>query len=239
MRSLRFALALLLLPLAASAAQDKPQARPQDRPDPAYGSRYDIRYLNVHTAESLVWDLCPQKDACIVRGLANGSGRGAVLEVTADHETHARIAKALAERDSAPSTQVFQLVLLAAGSKPNGPAPALSEGAQKALDDMKKFLPFTNYRMLDTALLRVTQDDVAQAKIAGLADSSYKVAMRFRAGGADGKELFIDGFGLDEINDRDLIQTSFSMDVGETVVVGTSSVGAGQEALVAILTALP
>jgi hypothetical protein len=235
MRSLRFALALLLVPLAAPAAQDKPQ----NKPDPAYGSRYDIRYLNVHTAESLVWELCPQKDACVVRGLANGNGRGAVLEVSADHETHARIAKALAERDSAPPTQVFQLVLLAAGNKANGPAPTLSEGAQKALDDMKKFLPFTNYRMLDTAIVRVTQDDVAQAQVAGFAVHPYKVAIRFRTGGADGKALFIDGFGLDEPNDHDLIQTSFSMNVGETVVVGTSSVGGGQEALVAILTALP
>jgi hypothetical protein len=234
MRSLRPTAVLLLLlgcPLLALAAQD--------RPEPSYGSRYDIRYLSVHTAESLVWDLCPQKDACIVRGLANANGRGAVLEVTADHETHARIAKALAERDSAPRTQVFQLVLLAAGNKPNGPAPALSEGAQKALDDMKKFLPFTQYRLLDTALVRITQDDVAQSQVAGLNASRCKLIMRFQAGGADGKALFVNGFGLDEINGPQLIQTSFSMDVGETVVVGTSNAGGGQEALVAILTALP
>ena len=230
MRSLRPIAVLLLLLAGPLAAQDRPAT---------FDSRYDIRYLSVHTAESLVWDLCPRKDACVVKGLANGNGRGAVLEVRADHETHARIAKALAERDSAPPTQVFQLVLLAAGNKPNGPAPTLSEGAQKALDDTRKFLPFTHYRMLDTALLRVTQDDVAQAQISGLNASRYKVAMRFRAGGADGKALFVDGFGLDESNERDLIQTSFSMNVGETVVVGTSSVGGGQDSLVAILTALP
>jgi hypothetical protein len=239
MRSLRSIAALLLLlvcPVLASAAQDQPKetAKPN-----LQRIRYEVRYLNVHGAEVLAWEQCQQKDACRVAALANGSGRGAVMEVEADAATHERIARALAERDSAPRTQVFQLVLLAAGSKPNGPAPTLSEGAQKALDDVRKFLPFTNYRMLDTALVRVTQDDVAQAKIAGLGPASYKVAMRFRAGGADGKELFIDSFGLDESNDRDLIQTSFSMDVGETVVVGTSSAGGGQEALVAILTALP
>lgn len=227
MRALRPAVLLLLL-AGPLAAQDK-----------IYGSRYEVRYLPVHAAESLVWDLCPRKDDCTVRGLSNATSRGSILEVTADHETHAKIAKALAERDSAPRTQVFQLVLLAAGNKSNGPAPTLAPGAQKALDDMKKFLPFTHYRMLDTALLRVTQDDVAQGRVTGLAVHPYKVAMRFRTGGADGKALFIDGFGLDEPNDRDLIQTSFSMDVGETVVVGTSSVGGGQEALVAILTALP
>lgn len=234
MRSLRPLATLLLLlacPVLAAAAQD--------RPKPQYSHKYDIRYLTVHAAESLIWDLCPNKDECRVRGLTHANSRGAVVEVDADHETHARIAKALADRDSVPRTQVFQLVLLAAGNKSNGPAPTLAPGAQKALDDMKKFLPFTHYRMLDTALLRVTQDDVMQGTVAGLAVHPYKVAMRFRAGGADGKALFIDGFGLDEPNDRDLIQTSFSMDVGETVVVGTSSVGSGQDSLVAILTALP
>ena len=117
--------------------------------------------------------------------------------------------------------------------------PTLAPGAQKALDNMKQFLPFTHYRMLDTALLRVTPGRRGAAHGTGLTVHPYKVAMRFRSGGADGKELFIDGFGLDEPNDEDLIQTSFSMDVEETVVVGTSSVGSGQDSLVAILTALP
>lgn len=229
MRSLRPFTALLLL-LACPALAEEP-SEPQR-------IRYEVRYLNIHAAEVLAWEQCPQKN-CRVAALANGNGRGVVMEVEGDAATHERIAKALAERDSAPRTQVFQLVLLAAGSKPNGPAPTLSKGAQKALDDMKQFLPFTHYRMLDTALLRVTQDDVAQGTVGGLSVHPYKVTMRFRAGGADGKALFIDGFGLDEPNDRDLIQTSFSMDVGETVVVGTSSVGSAQEALVAILTALP
>ena len=223
---------LLLLPVPAAAWQD----RAKDAPD-YHSIRYEVRYLDLHAAETLAWDLCPQKDACRVGAVT--SDRGVLLEVGASAEIHARLAKALSERDSAPRTQVFQLVLLAAGGKQNGPAPTLSKGAQKALDDMKEFLPFIHYRMLDTALLRVTQDDVAQGTVGGLSVHPYKVTMRFRAGGADGKALFIDGFGLDEPNDRDLIQTSFSMDVGETVVVGTSSVGSAQEALVAILTALP
>lgn len=234
MRSLRpTAALLLLLACPVMAAQE------QSRPKPSYSRDYDVRYLTAHAAETLIWDLCPKKDECRVRGLTRENGRGALVTVDADHETHARIAKTLAERDSAPRTQIFQLVLLAAGNKPNGPALTLSPGAQKALDDMKQFLPFTHYRMLDTALMRVTQNDVAQGQVTGLTVHPYRVVMRFRAGGADGKELFIDGFGLNEPNERNLIQTSFSMDVGETVVVGTSSAGSGQDSLVAILTALP
>jgi hypothetical protein len=221
---------LLLAGPTARAAQDGPRT---------YDSRYDIRYLDIHTAETLAWEQCPDKKECVVMGALNSDRRGSVLTVRADSETHAKLARVLAERDSAPQTQVFHLVLLAAGDKPNGPAPALAPGAQKALDDLKRFLPFKSYRTVDTALIRVTRDDVAQARVAGLQAASYKVALRFRSAGADGKKLLIDGFGLHEDNGRDLIQTSFAMDVGESVVVGTSAVGGSDEALVAILTAVP
>jgi len=38
---------------------------------------------------------------------------------------------------------------------------------------------------------------------------------------------------------RSVIDTSFSMDIGETVVVGTSRVRGGDKALIALLTAVP
>lgn len=232
MRSLRPFLAAALLLLAgpaARAAQDGPRT---------YDSRYDIRFLDIHTAETLAWEQCPDKNACVVMGATNSNGRGGALTVRADSETHARLARMLAERDSAPQTQVFHLVLLGAGSKPNGPAPTLAPGAQKALDDLKAFLPFKSYRMVDTALIRVTRDEVAQARTAALGPGGYKVALRFRSGGSDGRKLTIDGFSLDD-DKGDIIQTSFAMDVGETVVVGTSSITGSEEALVAILTAVP
>lgn len=231
MRSLRLPLTALLMILAC------PAVLPAQEPDTT-DLRYDVRFLDVHAAETLAWDLCPDKNVCVVQGFRNGNNRGAVLNVRATPETHARLAKVLSERDL-PRTQSFQVVLLAAGGKPNGGAPDLAPGAQKALDDLKQFLPYKSYRTLDTAWVRITQDDVAQARMAGLLGNTYKLAIRFRTGGPDGKQLLIEGFGLDEINDRNLIQTTFSMDVGETVVVGTSAVSGSQEALVALLTAVP
>lgn len=232
-RSIAVLLLLLAGPSAASAKQDAPQT-----PPPSHRIRYEIRYLNVHAAEVLAWDQCVRKEACRVAALANGNGRGAVMEVDADPATQERIARALAERDM-PRTQSFQLVLLGAGNKPNGPSPTLSPGAQKALADIQGFLPFKHYRLLDVALVRVNQEDVAQAQVAGLGAYPYNLALRFRAGGEDGKKLFIDGFNLEDEKDNNLIQTTFVMDAGETVVVGTSSVPTLEEALVAILTALP
>ena len=225
----------LLWPLAALAAQEG-QAR--EAAPRTMDMRYQVRYLNDHQAAALAWEQCPQKDACRIGALAGPGGRGAVMDVTADAATQERLARALAERD-VPRTQRFQLILLAAGPKPNGAPPTLSAGAQKALDDIREFLPFKSYRMLDAALIRIAQDDIAQARTAGLVpNSGYKVGMRFRSGGTDGEKLVIDDFTLND-EKGSLIQTSFAMDVGETVVVGTSSVGGSEEALVALLTAMP
>ncbi len=218
-------------PLAALAAQD-PSANSTQT------VRYEVHYLSDHAATALAWEQCVQKDNCRIVALPGAGGRGAVMDVVADAATQEKFARILAERD-VPRTQQFQLVLLAASPKPNGAPPTLSKGSQKALDDIREFLPFKSYRILDASLIRVTQDDVAQGRIAGLGGLSYRVSLRFRAGGVDGKKLVLDGFGLDDQGDRDLIQTSFAMDVGETVVVGTSTVSGSEEALVAILTAVP
>lgn len=231
MRSLRLSMTALLLLLAGPAALS---AQEPNTPE----IRYEVRFLDAHAAEALAWDLCPDKNLCQVQGLRNATNRGTLLTVRATPETHARLARALSERDL-PRTQSFQVVLLAAGGKPDGGTPDLAPGARKALDDLKQFLPYKTYRTLDTAWIRINQDDVAQARMAGLLGATYSLVIRFRAGGPEGKQLFVEGFGLAEGKDRNLIQTTFAMDVGETVVVGTSSVSGSQEALVALLTAVP
>ena len=237
LRSITILLLLLACPLAVSAAARQEEPEATVKPVAGYAANYQLRYMDVHAAETLAWDQCPQKDACRITGAA--SGRGALLSVTASPEIHAKLARAFAERDSAPPTQTFHLVVLAAGNKPNGPAPTLAPGAQKALDDIKGFLPFKHYRVLDTVFLRVTQGDVARAQVAGFLGSTYSLTLRYQAGGLEGKQLFINGIGLETAKDESLIQTSFSMNAGETVVVGTSSAPPSEEALVAILTALP
>lgn len=220
---------LLLAGPVARAAQDGPRT---------YDNRYDIRYLDIHVAETLAWEQCPDKSACIVMGAVNSDRRGSVLTVRADSETHAKLARVLAERDSAPPTQSFHLVLLAASNK-DGSSPDLAPGARKALDDMKGFLPFKSYRTIDTALVRVTRDGMAQARLLGPSGGNANLMLRFESGGADGKKLYVNTFSLTDEKSGRLIQTAFSMDVGESIVVGTSSVSGSDEALVAILTAVP
>jgi hypothetical protein len=233
MTRLTSTLSLLLAfasPFGALAAQD-----PAPRPETTL--RYEVHYLNDHAATALAWEQCEPKGSCRIGALSGPGGRGAVMDVTADTATHEKLARALAERD-VPRTQRFQLVLLAASPKPDGEPPPLAPGAQKALDDIRGFLPFKSFRILDATMIRVAQDDMAFARVAGLNSGGYKVGLRFRAGGVDGRKLALDGFSLDD-DKGDIIQTSFAMDVGETVVVGTSSVVGSTEALVAILTAVP
>jgi hypothetical protein len=234
MRILRPILAAALLLLAGPVVRAA-----QDPGPPTYDTEYEIRYLDIHTAEALAWEQCPNKDICRVMGSVNSDHRGGSLAVRATPESHAKLARVLAEKDAAPPTQTFHLVLLAAGNKDGTASPDLAPGARKALDDMKGFLPFKSYRIVDTALIRVIRDENVQARVLGLSGGNAVLMLRFSSGGADGKKLYVNTFNLNDDKAGRLLQTAFSMDVGETVVVGTSSVSGSDEALVTILTAVP
>jgi hypothetical protein len=251
-----FTLLLLLLPFAAVAAG----AAQGGGVPPTYSNRYEIRFLDLHAAELLAWNQCssqePQEsqERCRVTILQT-SGEGdnpsrTYLEVEADAEVHKRIVEALAKADAAPRTRTFQLVMLLADSKPEGSAPKLPEGAQKALRDIRDLLPFKSYHVLDTAWLRTTR--AAEGRLVGLRDQGYEVSLRFRnVGSVEGQSLYVDSFDVMEdpripIVDangkgrpaRRLIHTSFGLEVGETIVVGTSKLDGGEQGIVLLLTAV-
>lgn len=245
----RHALAALLL--LASAAPSLAAQDPGAAERPVYDNEYRVLHLDLHTAELLAWAQCEQKERC--RVTATFSDAGKVLGVRADAATHARIVQALAREDAAPPTQVFQLHLLegatAAAGAPPGDLPA---GARKALDDLRGFLPYRSYRLLDAAWLPTTS--TVRARLVGDRGASYEAELRFRRVGAlEEKQLFVDGFRLREEGSspalvdekgrdrppRELLNTSFGLDIGETIVVGTSRVdGASDRALVILLTAV-
>jgi hypothetical protein len=241
-------LAALVAPAAPAAAAD-PATPVALRP-----ARYEIHFMDLHAAEVLAWEQCPAalKERCQVTAASTQDSRLKYLDVMADSATHERIAHALVKADSAPRTQVFQVVLLAASNQPGGAAPELPPGAEKALADIRGLLPYKNYTQLDSALLRTTS--TVEGHLVGRDSRPYKAWLRFRAvGGADSKELFVDQFELTEEtslppaksenkarrDQRELIATSFNLKQGETIVVGTSKSIEGDEALVLLLTAMP
>jgi hypothetical protein len=219
-------------------------------------TQYAIRFLDLHAAEVLAWDQCAQKERCRVITVLppSDSKLKGYLGVQADPAVQEKIARALAKADGNPRDQSFQLLLLAAGGKARGGGPEIPANVQKALADLKGFLPFKGYELLDSTWMRATQDRVTEARLIGRDGASYSVTLLFRAPSSG--DLFIDGFrlkaepftpaspgGIKETRNtrpgRDLIQTTFGIKTGETVVVGTSRVEDSDEALVVLLTAVP
>jgi len=222
------------------------QRKPPEPQVAATYTRFQIRFLDVHSAEVLAWQQCPPDAGEHCRISTVSDDHTSYLDVVADAVTRRKIAEALARADAAPHTQSFQLVLLIADQQPGDP-PTLSKNAQKALDDLRGFLPYKGYHLLDTAWLRTT--GVVQARLVGKDGISYSVRPNCRGLGAeDSKELYVRNFDVNEElssaiqkenrGPRSILSTSFGLKVGETLVVGTSKLDGG-DALVFLLTALP
>ena len=150
------------------------------------------------------------------------------------------------------STYSFQVSLLLADTQGGAEYEGLSKNAQKALEDLRDFLPFRSYRLLDFAWLRTSSR--SSAKIQGPDGRHYELSLHL--GGQlfeDSGKLFISSFDLVDASRHDedlegasmirrrrsLISTSFGMQEGETVVVGTSRLEGDRRALVVLLTAVP
>jgi hypothetical protein len=142
-------------------------------------------------------------------------------------------------------TQLFQVVLLRASRQGPESVDDVPKSARKALDDIREFLPFKRYQLVDSGLMRLVSG--LQGRIVL---SSYEVAMSFEE---KDRKLAIWFFSVYPVKPKGtqplppghapeavkpLISTSFSIERGETVVVGSSKIN-GDEALVVLLTAVP
>jgi len=231
---------------APAAAPAETQRKPPEPQVAGSYTRFQIRFLDVHAAEVLAWQQCPPDAGEHCRIATVSDDHASYLDVVADAATRRKIAEVLANADAAPHTQPFQLVLLVADQQPGDP-PTLSKNAQKALDDLRGFLPYKGYHLLDTAWLRTT--GMVRARLVGKDGISYSVRLYCRGIGAEGgKDLYVRDFDVNEESSsaiqkenrgpRSILSTSFGLKVGETLVVGTSKLDGG-DALVFLLTALP
>jgi hypothetical protein len=157
-------------------------------------------------------------------------------------------------------TFTFQLVLLAASV--DGPArfENVPANAQKALADVKDFLPYKSYQLLDLAWLRSSRS--AEAQLAGPDGRTLSAQIRFYSPQDEPQRIEVQRLVVVEANVlptlliepprtdgaptataprplRPLLETSFGMRSGETVVVGTSKLDGPSKALVVLLSALP
>jgi hypothetical protein len=231
-------LALIAIPTAA-------QERDPDKE--THGRTYDIRILDSDVAEAIVQKVCDQSGTqfCAVADVSSSE-----ISVEATITAQAKIAAALAKAQVVPSAQVFQVTMIEAennGDKGLGNVP---EPARAALNDARGFLPFNGYQLLGTAVLRT--DSNASAIINGPQGADYACELAFRhAITRDGHKLVLRRFQLSRMPPQtefgqyregasavEILNTSFGMRPGETIVVGTSKLEGANRALVVLLTAL-
>lgn len=158
-------------------------------------------------------------------------------------------------------TYTFQLVLLAAETTPGAtPFENVPPNAQKALADVKDFLPYKSYKLLDLAWLRSSRS--AEAQLAGPEGRTLTASISFVSSRNEPDRLDVQRLVVVESPEspsllleaprrdgaptavapraiRPLLETSFGMRAGETVVVGTAKLDGPAKALVVILSAIP
>lgn len=221
---------------------------PQQEVPPVETRLYPLQHVGVDSAYTLAVSACRENDVrsgtgCNVEVMREES----TLVVTAIAAIHERVASLLREVDIPPHTQTFHIVVLAATDSPSAPS-ALPPGAQQAVEDIRAFLPYDGFRVLDTGWLKTAR----QGHTTLTGPTGFEVGLRFRGNPRSDEPILVEAF---EMNLREesyspngelmrshrlIVETSFSMDVGETVVVGTSKLNGENEptALVILLTAL-
>ena len=234
-------LALAALPAAGALAA------PQKDGDAILARLYQVHYLQVDEARLLLRQECLKlsNNECETRTPSRK-----FLELFTDAKTHEALESVLKRKDVPPPTQVFQVTLLVADNGATGSAPDLPPGARQALDDLRTLLPMRSFRLLDTGYIRTSRE--AELGLGG--DLGYMARLHFEGDPTADRPIFIDRFQLSQtfsrpINPipgqasseevrRPIVSSSFAMEVGETVVVGTSKLNGGEEALVVLLTAV-
>jgi hypothetical protein len=147
-------------------------------------------------------------------------------------------------------TQLFQVILLRGATSGPEELVGLPKNAEKAIHDVRDFLPFKSYKLLDSGLVRIEEGMEGAVRLDGIAPQQYDVRVAWQEKGAKlsiwhfavmpvrAKATTPLGPGVAPEAERPLITTAFSIDVGETIVVGSSKLG-GNQALVILFTAVP
>jgi hypothetical protein len=229
-------------------------------------------------------------------------------------------AQARNSRDTAARAQGFSVVLVLGDLRATPGEEDVPPAARKALTDMKDFLPYRSYRLLDAAWILCCNNNRAATRLRGPDDHDYeleiesgpidqaRMSVRFLlrdlTSGEPSKPVPGKSQGIAELEkrvevlkaqledarksqgprhpdvvrleaevkaavqrlaqakeggerqpeferkpketlaqskfgDRSIMNSSFTMDVGETVVVGTSRLSGNSKALIALLTAVP
>ena len=149
----------------------------------------------------------------------------------------------------------FSVVLLLGEQQGSVPAEGLSPSALRAIADIKEFLPYKGYRVLDTQWVAGSEHGTSKGRISSLDQKDYEFELSTqptelgKIAGPNRLALTRPYFTLKNSRDKlsttngarwgdvTMLENSFVIKPGETVVVGTSKVQ-GENALIVLLTAV-
>lgn len=232
---------LLALPLTSPTAQEEGDRFSRDQ---SVTRVYRARNMRVNDAVMMAHQVCqaqPGQRPCEYAIKPNNW-----FEYFTDADTQMQIAAALEEGDVPPPSYKFRVSLVMADFS-DSLAAELPMGEDRAVEDLRHLLPYTGYRLLDSGL--ILSRDRAQLYLGG--NAGFIVQMRFSdSGSSESSSLMVEEFevhqvelavtpekGVTEPITRRLLGTAFAMEIGETVVVGTSKLNGNNEALIVLLTA--
>lgn len=155
---------------------------------------------------------------------------------------------ALVQAQEPKRVQGFSLLLLLGETQGAIQPDNISAPARKALADIKDFLPYKSYRVLDTQWVAGSDNGNSSGGLRGLDNENYEFQLRtfprntIAIPGTADAALSRAQFRLISRPAANgapgvVLDNSFNISAGETVVVGTSRVQ-GERALVVLLTAV-
>jgi hypothetical protein len=208
-------------------------------PAPGDAKVYVLSFNPAVQAANLVRDPCQAIDS----GCRINIVKDTVMTVTASAEAQAKVADLLRQVDVPPRSQTFHIMILEAGLE-RLPRADLPEDAARALDASSRLLPYKGYRLLEQGLLTTTE----RGKIAlGDPQSGFEAQLRVEGGSDPASPLLVRAFEMtrarfEQVGEqqfrRTVIETSFTIVPGQTVVLGASHLEGGDQALVVLVTAV-
>lgn len=171
-----------------------------------------------------------------------------MLAVTATPPVIARIRTLLAEFDRLPETRSFQIIVLSA-DRSGGGSVDVPDNVSEALADVREFLPYTGFSVLGSGWLRTS--GYGETTLPGPMELSVQLEFRpttdptapllieqFSVRRHTMVNVVTDGVTTQQVQSRRILETTFTIKPGETVVVGTSKLNGDDTAMVVLLTAV-
>ena len=171
-----------------------------------------------------------------------------MLAITATPEVIARMQALLTEFDRLPETRAFQIIVLAADRSGEYSA-EIPPNVQEALQDVRDFLPYTGFSVIGSGWLRTS--GLGETTLPGSMDLSTELQFRpttdptaallverFSVYRYVMGERVVDGVLMQQRQSRSVVATAFTINPGDTVVVGVSKLNGDDTAVVVLLTAI-